>query len=277
MAANIPKQLAKLAGPFAALFGAGWVVNTTMYNVPAGHRGVIYDRFRGVLDEEEAEGTHFLIPVVQDPIIIDVTTRPRSVSVSTGSKDLQTINLTLRVLFRPKRSKLAEIYKTIGLDYEDRVLPSIVNEVMKSVIAKYDAAEMITQRTRVSQSINEMLEERAARFNLILDDISIVHLTFGREFSQAVEMKQVAQQEAEKARFMVEKAEQIKLANIIRAEGDAEAADLIAKAIGKSGEGLIELRKIETATDIARSLSMSRNVTYLPSTQGILMNLPAGQ
>ena len=72
---------------------------------------------------------------------------------------------------------------------------------------------------------------------MILDDISITHLTFGREFTQAVELKQVAQQDAEKARFLVEKAEQIKNAAVISAEGDTEAAELMSKAFIKAGEG----------------------------------------
>lgn len=65
----------------------------------------------------------------------------------------------------------------------------------------------------VSQKVSDDLTERAAQFGVILDDISITHLTFGKEFTQAVEMKQVAQQEAEKARFLVEKAEQQKQVN----------------------------------------------------------------
>ena len=107
-----------------------------------------------------------------------------------------------------------------------------------------------------------------------MDDISITHLTFGREFTQAVELKQVAQQEAEKAKFLVEKAEQIKQANIINAEGDTKAAELLANAIGNAGEGLIELRRIETAEEIARDLSQSQNVVYLPQGQSTLLALP---
>lgn len=272
--AHFLKQFGKLGILGGVGLGAVAVGSNCIYNVDAGRRGVIYDRFRGVLDAVEGEGTHFIIPMVQDPIIFDVTTRPRSVPVTTGTKDLQTVNLTLRILFRPRVKDLPKIYKEIGVDYDDRVLPSIVNEVMKTVIAKFNADELITQRTRVSTKINEMLEDRAENFNIILDDISITHLTFGREFSQAVEFKQVAQQEAEKARFIVEKEEQIKLATIIRAEGDAEAAQLISDAMQKSGEGLIQLRKIEAAKEVAGNLSMSRNVTYLPNNQGVLLNLP---
>ena len=109
---------------------------------------------------------------------------------------------------------------------------------------------------------------------MILDDISITHCTFGREFTQAVELKQVAQQEAEKARFLVEKAEQLKKAAVIAAEGDTEAAELMARAFGKAGEGLVELRRIETAEGIATDLAASRNIAYLPHGQQTLLALP---
>ena len=122
--------------------------------------------------------------------------------------------------------------------------------------------------------MNNELATRATQFGIILDDISITHLTFGREYSQAVELKQVAQQEAEKARFLVENAEQIKKANIINAEGDTEAAELIAAAIGQGGEGLVELRRIETAEEIATQMANSRNVVYLPQGQQTLLALP---
>lgn len=127
----------------------------------------------------------------------------------------------------------------------------------------------------VSQKVSDELTERAGQFGIILDDISITHLTFGREFTLAVEMKQVAQQDAEKARFLVEKAEQQKKASIISAEGDAQAAELLAKSFADSGDGLVELRRIEAAEDIAYQLSRSRQVTYLPGNQSTLLNLPA--
>lgn len=87
-------------------------------------------------------------------------------------------------------------------------------------------------------------------------------------------MKQVAQQDAEKARFLVEKAEQQKKAAIISAEGDAQAASLLAKSLADAGDGLVELRRIEAAEDIAQSLAKSRQVAYLPSGQNVLLNLP---
>jgi len=252
----------------------GSVVNTALYNVDGGHRAVIFDRFAGVKPDVVGEGTHFLIPWVQKPFIFDIRCQPRSVPTVTGSKDLQNVNITLRVLFRPLPSKLPHIFNTLGTDYDDRVLPSIVNEVLKAVVAQYDAAELIMQREVVSQKISEDLIVRATQFGLILDDISITHLTFGREFTAAVELKQVEQQTAEKARYVVEKEEQKKKATVIRSEGDSQAAQLLSKAIGEAGEGLIELRKIEASEDIAYQMSQSPNVVYLPQGQQTLLSLP---
>lgn len=90
-------------------------------------------------------------------------------------------------------------------------------------------------------------------------------MTFGREFTKAVEQKQIAQQDAERARFIVEKAEQERQASVIRAEGEAESAETISKAIAKAGDGLVQIRKIEASRDIAQALSANPNVAYLPS------------
>lgn len=270
MAGRIFNAIGKL-GLGVAL--AGSVANTALYNVEGGHRAVIFDRFQGVRDTVVGEGTHFLIPWVQKPIIYDIRTRPRSVPTVTGSKDLQNVNITLRLLFRPIPDQLPKIFTNLGIDYDERVLPSIVNEILKAVVAQFDAGELIVQRERVSQKISEELTNRSAQFGILLDDISITHLTFGREFTLAVEMKQVAQQDAEKARFTVEKEEQRKKAAVIRAEGDALGAEMIAKAIGEAGEGLIELRKIEAAEDIAYQMSQSPNIVYLPPGQQTLLSI----
>ncbi|KAK2088467.1 Prohibitin-1, subunit of the prohibitin complex (Phb1p-Phb2p) [Saguinus oedipus] len=87
--------------------------------------------------------------------------------------------------------------------------------------------------------------ERAATFGLILDDVSLTHLTFGKEFTEAAEAKQVAQQEVKSARFVVEKAEQQKKAAIISAEGNSKAAELIANSLATAGDGLMELHKLK--------------------------------
>ena len=174
-----------------------------------------------------SEGLHFKVPWLQWPIIYDIRSKPKKISSPTGSKDLQMVNITLRVLQRPDARMLPVIYRMLGTDYDERVLPSICNEVLKSVVAKFNASQLITQRQQVSLLIRKELTERAKDFNIILDDVSITELSFGREYAAAVEAKQVAQQEAQRAAFIVEQAVQERQQKIVQAEGEAEAAKMI--------------------------------------------------
>ncbi|KAI5242242.1 hypothetical protein AUEXF2481DRAFT_61032 [Aureobasidium subglaciale EXF-2481] len=261
MAANALGAIYKWAVP--AALGLS-LANASMYDVKGGTRAVIFDRLSGVKEGVMSEGTHFLIPWLQKSIIYDVRTKPRNISTTTGSKDMQMVSLTLRVLHRPEVKALPKIYQNLGQDYDERVLPSIGNEVLKAIVAQFDAAELITQREAVSNRIRTDLLRRAAEFNIALEDVSITHMTFGKEFTKAVEEKQIAQQEAERARFIVEKAEQERQANVIRAEGEAESADVISKAVAKAGDGLVQIRRIETQKEIAQMMANNPNVTYLP-------------
>jgi prohibitin 1 len=266
----------------AAAVVAGIIGEFCMYDVDGGTRAVIFHKLRGgTQDKVIGEGTHFLIPGIEEAIIIDIRDRPRTIHSTTGTKDLQMVNISLRILSRPLEEKIPHIYKTVGADFDDRILPSIGNEVLKAVVAQYNAEELLSKREEVSTQIKQLLIERAKSFFLILDDVSITHLTFGREFAMAIESKQVAQQDAERQSYVVMRADQERKANVIRAEGEAEAANLISKAMAAAGNGLIEVRRIDTAKDVAKTLARARNVTYLPKqgggaggNSGILLNIP---
>merc|ERR1712238_279120 len=138
----------------------------------------------------------------------------------------------------------------------------------KSVVAQYNAEELLSKRAEVSQRIRIELQKRAEHFHLTLDDVAITHLTFGREFMKAIEAKQVASQEAERQQWVVKNAEQERQAVVIRAEGEAEAASIITNAMEQTGNAIIEVRRIDAAKEIAGKLANSRNVVYLPNTSG---------
>lgn len=138
------------------------------------------------------EGTHFFIPWIQRPIIFDIRSRPRNIPVVTGSKgnfsnlycfkyflveiafnkifsiisDLQNVNITLRILFRPIPDQLPRIYTILGVDYDERVLPSITTEVLKAVVAQFDAGELITQREVCLRTYFRNINNHKILFNI---------------------------------------------------------------------------------------------------------------
>jgi prohibitin 1 len=247
-----------------------------LYNVDAGHRAVLFDRFRGgIQPKAAAEGTHFLIPWVQQAHVMEVRSEPKVISTETPTKDLQSVRLTLRVLYRPDVEHLPEIYQRQGRDFANRLLPSFGNESLKAIVAQFNAEELLTLRDQVSKEIRASLKERCKLFHIILDDVALTHLAFSDEFTRAIEDKQVAEQMAERAKFVVAKAEQERQAKVIHSEGDAEAARMVSEAIAAHGRGLIEIRRIEAAQHIAETLARARgNITYLPSKGNVLLNIP---
>jgi len=232
-----------------------------------------YNRMSGVGDTTHREGLNFMIPWFERPIIFDLRARPHTMTSLTGSKDLQMVNISLRALAKPDPSKIPEIYRSLGTDFEEKVLPSIINEVLKSVVAQYNASSLILQRELVSRMIRERLMQRSKDFHILLDDVAITHINFSPEYEKAVESKQVAQQQAERARYLVLQAQEEKKKTIIHAEGERQSAAMIGDAIA-ANPGFIELRKIQVAKEVADSLAKSNNRLVL-STDSLLLNLMA--
>merc|ERR1711937_662561 len=271
---KMPKGGGPAAGLGGVLAAAGlglYTLSNCLFHVEGGKRAIVFNRVGGIKDQVYEEGTHLMIPWFERPIIYDVRLRPQQISSATGTRDLQTVNITLRVLSRPIPNKLPQVYRTLGMNYEQRVLPSIITETLKSVIAQYNASQLLTMREAVSAEVMRKLKIRASYFNIDMDDVSIKELTFGKDYTQAVESKQVAQQEAERAKFYVERAEQEKRSAIIRAQGEAQSAKLIGQAISNN-PAFLTLRRIEAAREIGGVIAQSQNKVYL-SADSLLLNL----
>lgn len=241
-----------LIGVGSAIVGSAFFINTFFYTVDAGERAIIFDRaFGGLKEKVLGEGMHFYIPIIQvyfliqSPIKYEIRLQPKTINSHTGTRDLQTVDISLRILHRPIPEFLPSIYTNIGLNYEEKILPSIGNEVLKAVVAQYDADQLLKLREKISAEIKESLTIRARDFNIALDDVAIVHLSFMKEYTMAIENKQVAQQMAERQKFIVLRDEEEKKASIIRSEGEADAAKLINDAVKSFGNGKIILNSYD--------------------------------
>lgn len=259
--------LLALAGAGALSYGA----YNSIFTVEGGHRAVVFNRLVGMKKETYGEGLNFNIPWFERPVIYDIRTRPCNLQTLTGSKDLQMVTIGVRVLHKPDPSKLVWMYQRLGKNYDQRVLPSLMNECAKAVVAKYNANELLTKREQVSSDIRRELTRRAHGFNVLLEDVAITHLAFSPEYARAVEAKQVAQQDAERAKYVVIGAQQEKKTIITKAKGEAQSAELIGHAV-KKNPGFIKLRRIDAAKDIADIVSKSGNKIYL-NADSLLLNL----
>lgn len=276
---NINNILSGVIKSIGVIGGLGLIIyggNESIVTVRPGHLGIIYNRFplgtsQGIQELGVCrEGMNFVIPWFQRAIIYDIRTRPKLINSTSGSKDLQMVEISLRVLFKPDPNHLPFIYRRLGYDFDERVLPSIVNEVSKAVVAQFNASELLTRREEVSRAIRDMLTKRATDFHILLEDVSITHLAFSKDYTAAVEAKQVAQQDAERAKYIVDKALQEKKSIIIKAEGEAKAAELVGKAL-QANPAFIQLRRIEASRDVAQSISTSSNKIYL-NADNLLLN-----
>lgn len=161
-----------LASSVTALAGAGalaYGAYHSMYTVQGGHRAVVFNRIVGMKDTIYGEGLNFNIPWFERPIIFDIRTRPVNLQTLTGSKDLQMVTLGIRVLHKPNANQLVWIYRYLGVNYDERVLPSIMNECAKAVVARYNASELLTKRELVSKEVSSELRKRAQNFNILLE------------------------------------------------------------------------------------------------------------
>ena len=138
-----------------------------------------------------------------------------------------------------------------------------------------DADQLLKNRETISREIKTGLEDKSREFNINVEDVSFMHLGFSREYANAVERRAVQQQLAEKQKFVVLRDEELKNAQIIRSEAEAEAAKLINESVKKFGNTQIEIKKLEAALAMAQLLAKNPNVSFIPTNNntGNLLNL----
>ena len=230
-----------------------------------GEQALVYNYIRGDFSKQTyREGYHWRMPIISRSIVFDTRSKNHQESATTANRDLQEINFEIRVLYKPNAAKLKEIYRMLGKNYAEKVLSPIIKEVAKTVIAQYNAQELLSQREQVSLDIKSALRERLTFFNILLDEISLTQLSFSREYERAIEEKQIAQQTAERVKYVVEKAKQIKKSYIIQAEGEVQALKLLGQSL-QENPAFLDLFRVEASREIADLLSKGRSRVLLDS------------
>lgn len=223
---------------------------STVTIVPAGTAGVVVTMGK-VSNNALDSGLHFKIPFIQSVVIMNNKIQKCEVESNSVSKDLQTVSSSVAVNFHISSDSAASIYRTIGEQYQDTVLQPAIQEAVKSISAQYTAEELITKRTAVGDEIGSALTEKVSEYGIIIDKFNIVNFGFTDEFNDAIEQKQVAEQNYLKAK--TEKEQQL-----MEAEADAKKQVISAEA-----EAEAKLKKAEAEAEANEKINASLNGNIL--------------
>lgn len=234
--------------------------------VNAGERGVLM-QFGKVQEQILGEGLHVILPTVYSVKKLSVRVQKQESSAEASSKDLQDVFTDVALNWHIIPEEANAIFQQIGDEKEvvARIIAPAVEEVLKAVIAKYTAEEIITKRGEVKAAVDEYLTLRLLTYHIAVDDISLVHVHFSQRFSDAVEAKQIAEQEAKRGEFLALKAVKEAEAKVNLAKGEAEVQRLLRDnltpellerqaiekwdgklpvIVGDGGKNLLDLRKL---------------------------------
>ncbi len=236
--ANSPKFIAAgILGVFALL-----MLFNSFQVVGPGERGVIFSQITGLREVTLDEGMHFKVPFVETIFIMDVRVQKVQSNASAASKDLQNISSVIAVNFHVDPSRAQKVFQEVGRDFKDRVIDPAVQESVKAVTAHFTAEELITMRGEVKTQIQSGLTERLRKFNIIVDEFSIVDFSFSEVFNKAIEEKQMAEQNALKAKRDLDRIKVEAEQRVVQARSEADGQRLQRETLTPI---LLQLRAIE--------------------------------
>lgn len=224
--------------------------------VPAGHRGVV-TQFGAVTGEVKNEGLFFVVPGVQKVVLMDVQVHADKSKATAASHDLQNVATEVTVNYRVDAKQVAKVYQDLRTDYVARVMGPAIQEAVKSATAQFNAENLIIERPRVKDTIEEFLQQRLTQHGLIVDGIAITDFQFSPDFANAIEAKVTSQQLALKAKNDVEIVHNQQLTKyeiaradsyqtVTNAKATAEAIRIQAQAIQtQGGKDYVNLKAIE--------------------------------
>ena len=242
----------------------GFIVLIMLFNtfmiVPAGHRAVVFNNLTGGLSAR-GEGLTLLLPFTQSATIYDVRTQTYTMSKMTNegqlkgddsvqslTSDGQQVDVDVSILYHPDPNKIVELHRLIGPDYEAKIVRPAGRSVTRTSVSKYAVIDVYgAKRMEIQNEVANELRALFEKSNLTLDSLLVRNVDFSSEFKSAIEQKQVAQQEAERKKYELEKERIEKDRKIIAAEGDAESIRLRGEALSRN-PALIQYEYVQKIT-----------------------------
>jgi prohibitin 2 len=248
----------------------------TFKTVPAGSRAVVFNNVSGGLSVR-GEGMTVLVPFMQSATMYDVRTSTYTMSRMTNegqvrgddsvpalTSDGQRVDLDISILFHPDPKQIAQLHQLIGPDYEAKIVRPAGRSVARTAVAKYTVIDVYgTKRTALQEEISAELKGLFEKSFIILDSLLVRNVDFTAEFKQAIEQKQIAQQDAERKKYELEKEKIEKERKVIEAEGDAEAIRLRGEALSRN-PALIQYEYVQKiAPGVQTIISDGRSILSL--------------
>jgi prohibitin 2 len=216
--------------------------------VQAGNRGVVL-YLGAVEDRVLGEGLHLIIPFAEQVVQMEVRTQKFQAEASAASKDLQEVQTVIALNYRIDPQQANKIYQLLGVNYADRVIAPTIQESVKASVAKFNAEELITKRETAKSVIAEAIRNTLASNNIVTQNVFITDFKFSQSFADQIEQKVVAFQ-----KFLTEQnnlktvqvianqnvvqAEAAARANVAKADGEAQAINIITQQLRSSPEYL---------------------------------------
>lgn len=224
------------------------IIGSSVTTVKSGYTGVVttFGEVTGSMDP----GLHLQVPFVQS--VIEMSNKIQKVETQSEavSKDLQTVSNKVAVNFHINKTSSEEIYKNIGISYESTILEPAILESVKATTAKYNAEALVTNRSAIGKEMKELLEAKMDNYGVIIDDFNIINFDFSQEYNNAIEQKQVAEQNKLKAATEKEQA-------IIEAQAEAEKKKIAAEA---EAQAILAKADAEAKANQMLNSSLSQNV-----------------
>lgn len=218
------------------------IIFASITTVPTGYVGV-KTKFGQVQNDTIQEGLNFKTPFIEKIVKIDCKTQKIEYEMEASSKDLQKIsNIKIAVNYSVDKQKANVLYREIGQDFKSVIIEPAIYETLKSAIANYTAEELVTKRQEVSNLAQETLTDNLKDKGINILALNLIDLSFSEEFDQAIENKQIVEQQTQQSKYELEKA---KVENEKKVENAKAEAEVMKQQNSQITEQTLKLKELE--------------------------------